>query len=40
MTDMRAMVEKHIKNGCLNRVVAPIVVKSELKCWMELSDGQ
>jgi hypothetical protein len=40
MGDIRAKVEKHIKNGCLKRIDAPIGVKPELKCWMELSDGQ
>jgi ERCC4-like helicases len=40
LIDIRAKVEKHIKNGYLKRIDAPIGVKPALKCWMELSDGQ
>lgn len=40
MGDIRAKVEKHIKNGYLKRIDAPIGVKPSLKCWMELSDGR
>jgi hypothetical protein len=34
---VRLKVEKHIKNTYLKQVQAPVGVKPELKCWMELS---
>ena len=34
---VRLIVEKHIKNTYLKQVQAPVGVKPELKCWMELS---
>jgi len=37
LVDLRAKVEKHIKNTYLKRVDAPVGVKPALKCWMELS---
>ncbi len=37
LSDIRARIEKHIKNTYLKQVQAPIGVKSQLKCWMELS---
>jgi superfamily II DNA or RNA helicase len=37
LSEIRAAVEKHIKNTYLKQVQAPIGVKSVLKCWMELS---
>jgi hypothetical protein len=35
--DVRLKVEKHIKNTYLKQVQAPVGVRPELKCWMELS---
>jgi superfamily II DNA or RNA helicase len=37
LSDIRAKVEKHIKNSYLKQVQAPIGVKPILKAWMELS---
>ena len=37
LVDLRAKVEKHIKNSYLKRVDAPIGVKPALRCWMELN---
>ena len=37
LSDIRAKVEKHIKNTYLKQVQAPIGVKPTLKAWMELS---
>jgi transposase-like protein len=37
LSEIRAAVEKHIKNTYLKQVQAPIGVKPALKCWMELS---
>ena len=37
LSEIRAAVEKHIKNTYLKQVQAPIGVKPVLKCWMELS---
>jgi Helicase conserved C-terminal domain/PLD-like domain len=34
---MRDAVQKHIKNGYLKRVDAPIGVSSTLRCWMEVN---
>ena len=39
LTEIRAKVEKHIKNTYLKRVDAPVGVKPVLKCWMELNEG-
>ena len=39
LVNLRAKVEKHIKNNYLKRVDAPVAVKPALKCWMELNDG-
>ena len=39
LVDLRAKVEKHIKNTYLKRVDAPIGVKPSLRCWMELNEG-
>jgi superfamily II DNA or RNA helicase len=38
LVDLRARVEKHIKNTYLKRVDAPVGVKPALKCWMELCE--
>jgi superfamily II DNA or RNA helicase len=39
LIDLRAKVEKHIKNTYLKRVDAPVGVEASLKCWMELNEG-
>lgn len=37
LSEIRAIVEKHIKNSYFKKVQAPIGVKAMLKAWMELS---
>ena len=37
--EIRGKIEKHIKNGYLKRVDAPVGVKPALRCWMELNEG-
>lgn len=37
LSEIRATVDKHIKNTYLKQVQAPVGVKPVLKCWMELS---
>ncbi len=37
LSEIRAKIEKHIKNTYLKKVQAPIGVKPKLKAWMELS---
>ena len=37
LSDIRAKVERHIKNGYMKSVQAPVGVKPVLKAWMELS---
>jgi hypothetical protein len=37
LVEIRAKVEKHVKNTYLKQVQAPIGVTPLLKCWMELS---
>jgi hypothetical protein len=37
LSDVRAKVEKHIKNTYFKKVQAPVGVKAALKTWMELS---
>ena len=39
LVDIRAKIEKHIKNTYLKRIDAPVGVKPSLKCWMELNEG-
>lgn len=39
LVELRAAVEKHIKNSYLKRVDAPVGVKPTLKCWMDLNEG-
>jgi hypothetical protein len=39
LVEIRAKVEKHIKNSYLKRVDAPVGVKPKLRCWMELNEG-
>jgi len=38
LVEIRAKVEKHIKNTYLKRVDAPVGVKPALRCWMELNE--
>lgn len=37
LIDVRAKIEKHIKNGYLKQVQAPVGAKPVLKAWMELN---
>jgi hypothetical protein len=37
LTDIRTAVEKYLKNSYLKKVQAPIGVKPELVCWMEMN---
>ena len=37
LSEVRAKVERHIKNTYLKSVQAPLGVKPELKAWMELN---
>jgi len=37
LADIRATVEKYIKDGYLKQLQAPVGVKPVLKCWMELA---
>lgn len=39
LVELRAKLEKHIKNTYLKRVDAPVGVKPALRCWMELNEG-
>lgn len=39
LIELRARVEKHIKNTYLKRVDAPVGIKPALRCWMELNEG-
>jgi superfamily II DNA or RNA helicase len=39
LLEIRTKVEKHIKNFYLKRVDAPVGVKPNLRCWMELNEG-
>ena len=39
LVEIRAKVEKHVKNTYLKRVDAPVGVKPKLRCWMELNEG-
>lgn len=39
LVELRAKVEKHIKNSYLKRIDAPVGVKPALRCWMELNEG-
>lgn len=39
LVELRAKIEKHIKNTYLKRVDAPVGVKPALRCWMELNEG-
>ena len=39
LLQVRAKIEKHIKNTYLKRVDAPVGVKPSLKCWMELNEN-
>lgn len=37
LRDIRLKVEKHIKNSYLKQVQAPVGIKPQLKCWMEIN---
>jgi superfamily II DNA or RNA helicase len=37
LSEIRATVDKHVKNTYLKQVQAPVGVKPVLKCWMELA---
>jgi hypothetical protein len=37
LSDVRAKVERHIRNTYLKSVQAPVGVRPALKAWMELS---
>ena len=40
LLDIRKKVERHVRNGYLKRIDAPVGVRPSLKCWMELNkDG-
>lgn len=39
LVEIRAKIEKHIKNTHLKRLDAPVGVKPRLRCWMELNEG-
>lgn len=39
LIEIRAKVERHIKNTYLKRVDAPVGVRPSLKCWLELNEG-
>jgi hypothetical protein len=38
LRDVRAKIEKHIKDTYLKRIDAPVGVKPALRCWMELNE--
>jgi len=37
LREIRLKVEKHIKNTCLKQIQAPVGIKPQLKCWMEIN---
>jgi superfamily II DNA or RNA helicase len=37
LREIRLKVEKHIKNSYLKQVQAPVGIKPQLKCWMEIN---
>jgi hypothetical protein len=37
LSEIRAKIEKHIKNTYFKQIQAPIGVKAKLQAWMELS---
>jgi hypothetical protein len=39
LVELRARVERYIKDTYLKRVDAPVGVKPALRCWMELNEG-
>ena len=39
LLNIRKRIEKHIKNSYLKRVDAPVGVRPQLRCWMELNEG-
>ena len=40
LMDIRKKVERHIRNGYLKRIDAPVGVHPSLKCWMELNEAR
>ncbi len=38
LIEIRAKIERHIKNSYLKRIDAPVGVKPSLKCWMEVNE--
>ena len=39
LIEIRAKIERHIKNTYLKRIDASVGVKPSLKCWMEVNEG-
>ena len=39
LINVRAKIDRHIKNTYLKRIDAPVGVKPSLKCWMEVNEG-
>ena len=39
LLELRAKIERHIKNTYLKRVDAPVGIKPALRCWMELNES-
>lgn len=39
LLDIRKKVERHVRNGYLKRIDAPVGVRPSLKCWMELNEA-
>ncbi len=39
LLDIRKKVERHVRNGYLKRIDAPVGVRPALKCWMELNEA-
>ncbi|MBI5756887.1 MAG: hypothetical protein HZA46_00050 [Planctomycetales bacterium] len=37
LAQIRAMIDKHLKNTHLKRLQAPVSVKPKLKAWLELN---
>jgi hypothetical protein len=37
LREIRLKIEKHIKNSYLKQVQAPVGIKPQLKCWMEIN---
>jgi superfamily II DNA/RNA helicase len=39
LIEVRQKIEKHIKNTYMKRVDAPMGIRPQLRCWMELNEG-